>query len=314
MKQLFKKLQPYLYQDGMAGLVYYFELPNHQLLTRILLFIDKKFIGALQFARDWVHFESQVENISLPDVARSIYDYLGLEIHRGDLPAEFSQSGQPALLLGLNHEAVIEPIILISLLNRDDVKLPGMKVFQYLGPNISEYILPLLPKKVANDYCGNTKPTTSNKLDPFYQLYCLEDKSTEEIFRLNQSSVHQAAGHIVDGGALIIFPNGGRPINSPWYQGVGQILTLLPQETIPSLPIFPISLGGVTRKMIYRKIHKAAFNRQEDTPVFLKVYEPIFLPKWTASASPERLLDHLKQETELSPTIEPGRQARQDRG
>jgi hypothetical protein len=299
LKKLLRKLHTHLNQNGMVGFINYFEQSNHQLLTRILLIIDKEFIGALQFAKDWVHFESQIEKKSVPVVAKSIFDYLGLEIPQDELPDEFSQPGQPAILLGLNHEAVVEPIILISLLNRDDIKFPGMKVFQYLGPNISEYILPLLPKKVAIDYSGNTKPSISNKLDPFYQLYCLEDKSIEEIGRLNQSSLHQAAGHLAEGGALIIFPNGGRSINCPWYQGIGQIISRLPPEVITSVPIFPISLSGLTRKMIYRKIHKAAFNQQKVTPICLKIYEPIYMPRWAVSASPKRLLDYLRKEAEM---------------
>ena len=298
MKQFLEDIHPHLSQNGVLGFVNYFDRPDIHWYTRLLLAIDKRFIGLLQFAQDWVNFEAMVEHNSVPEVARNVYDYLALDLRCSELPREFSQTSQPAILLGLNHEAVVEPIIVLSLLDRNDLKFPGMKLFQYLGPNVSELILPLLPGKVATDYSGSLKPTLANKLDPIYRLYCIENKSAEEIFRQNQNSLQQAADHVSAGGAVLIFPNGGRSIDSSWYPGIAQIISRLSPDVIASTPIFPISLTGLARKQVYWKIHQAAFRQQSESSLSVNVYDPIYLPSWATALPPDELLNYLRKETD----------------
>ncbi len=292
------KLHPYLQRDGVAGLVKYLDSPGRSRATRLLLTIDEKFIGAVQFARDFAAFESRIKNEPLPHVAREVYDYLGMDLRLDNLPDVFSQENQPAILMGINHEAIIEPIFLVSLLDRLDIRFLGMKVFQYLGPYIADYIFPVLPKKIATDYRGSSKATISNRLDPVYQLYKMENRTLEEISHLNQQAIENSTEHVANGGALMMYPCGGRPIDSAWYSGLGKILSGLDPKNLASTPIFPIRMTGLSRRFVYRKINRAAFKRQRRDSVYLNILAPIYVPSELSGSRAEILLDYVAGETE----------------
>ncbi len=298
MKQLVKPLRPQLCRHGVGGVVKVIDCQDHHPLTRLLLAADRRYVGLAQFARDWVFLEKQLESRSVPEMAREFFEYLALDLNTNQFPVELSEPDRPLILLGLNHESIIEPIVLVSLLNRNDLKFLGMKVFQYLGPRIAAYILPVLPRKVAVDYCGEKKPAFSDRLDLIYQLYVLENRTVDEIKELNRWSICQAAEHLCGGGALIIFPNGGRPIDRPWYRGIGEILDLLPPEVLSSMPIFPISIVGPSRKQLFQKVRQAVFSRRCSTSIQVNLFDPIYIAPEAASFSPEQILDLLKAKTE----------------
>jgi len=294
MNHPIERLQPKLSQHGIEGLIDTIDGSNHRLLTRLILAADKRFVGLAQFARDWVNIEKQLDSRSVPEMAREYSDYLALELQINQVPAQFSLPGRPAILLGLNHEAYIEPVVLVSLLHRNDMRILGMKIFQYLGPRIAEYILPVLPKKVAVDYHGNKKPTLFNLLEPIYRLYLLENRTVAEIGHLNQLSIQHAADHLSAGGVLITFPGGGQHLHRPWYRGTGEILSLLPPEVLSSTPIYPISTTGLSKKLFLQKARQAAFVKQRPASVQINVYDPIYIPTEIVDYSPEQLVDYLK--------------------
>lgn len=292
------KLHPYLQRDGVAGLVKYLDSPSRSLATRLLLAIDDKFVGAVQFARDFAAFESRIKNEPLPHVAREVYDYLGMDLKLDNLPDVFSQENQSVILMGINHEAIIEPIFLVSLLDRLDIRFLGMKVFQYLGPSVADYIFPVLPKKIATDYRGSSRVTINNRLDPVYQLYTMENRTLKEISQLNQQSIENSTEHVANGGALMMYPCGGRPIDSAWYSGLGKILSGLDPEKLATTPVYPIRMTGLSRRFVYRKINRAAFGRQRKDSVYMNILAPIFVPSELSGSRAEIVLDYVAGETE----------------
>jgi len=294
MNHPIERLQPKLIQCGIEGLIDTIDDPNHRLLTRLILAADKRFIGLTQFARDWVDLEKQLESRSVPEMAREFIDYLALKLQINQFPAQFSRPGRPAILLGLNHEAYLEPVVLVSLLHRNDMRIMGMKVFQYLGPRLAEYILPVLSKKVAVDYYGDKKSALYKLLNPVYRLYLLESRSVEESRHLNRKSIQQAADHLSAGGVLITFPGGGQHIHRPWYRGTGEILSLLPPEILCSTPIYPIVTTGLSKKLFLQKAHQAVSVTKRPASVQVNVYDPIYIPPEIVDYSPEQLLEYLK--------------------
>ncbi len=297
MRQFLKKLHPHLTRDGIAGFVTYFDQLDHQFLTRVLMAIDRKFIGALQFARDWAGFEALIDHTILPHVARIVYDYLGTTLYINRLPAEFSTPGKPAILMGINHEAIIEPILLVSLLDRADIRFLGMKVFQYLGPRVAARILPVLPGKIAMDYQGSSRASISNKLDPVYQLYRMENLSAVEVKILNQQSIDMATQHVASGGILMLYPCGGHSIEKEWYSGLGRILKGLPADILTSTPIFPVMTTGLTRKSVYRSIHNAAFRHKQPHSVQQNILDTIFIPSYLVHGEAREIVSFIQDET-----------------
>jgi hypothetical protein len=298
MRRLLETIHPYLESNGVAGLVEYLDGSKHRMFTKLLLAIDKRFFGVVQFARDWVSIESLLEQELLPHVGRAFDEYLGMDLYVNRLPDEFAKENQPAILMGLNHEAIVEPIFLVSLLERSDIRFLGMMLFQKLGPNVKELIFPVLPSRIATDYHGSLRTKIATSIKPIYQFYRLDERSAAEIKENNQLSIDQAVKHITAGGILELYPTGGRSIDKEWYPGIGRILSLLPSDILASIPIFPVITTGLKRSFVYRTMRKAAFRKRRRHSVYLTILDTIYVPSNLAGADPHKILAYLKEETQ----------------
>ena len=225
------------------------------------------------------------------------FAYLGLSVHSNKVPAVFGKPGEPAILLGINHEAIVEPLIIASLLNRPDVRFVGMKVFQYLGKNISDLIYPVLPKKVAIDYQGGCMQTLKSRLDIVLEMYRMESLTIAQIERLNDTSLKSAAVHVEYGGLLIIFPNGGRSIDRSWYPGVGKLIKRLQQPLTTTIPIYPIRTSGICRNQLGQCVRNAAAGNPKQTLAKAMILDPIHLPPGISIESPQEITDYLRSKT-----------------
>jgi hypothetical protein len=296
MKRPFEQLGSLIVNSGVEGLVTAIDSPNQRLLNRLLIAIDRRFIGFAQLARYFASLEKQVNERSLPNLANDLLEYLAIEVHSNQQFEEFSQSDRPCILMGINHESIVEPVYIISLIDRNDIGFFGMAVTQYLGKRIAEYIFPVMPKKRASDYQRLTKPSISDRLNWAFWLYSLEDRTVEEVEHLNRNSIERAAGHINSGGILMIFPGGGVEINRPWYRGLGEILSLVSTEILREMPIFPIGASGLSRRQLYIKVNQAAFDRRRPCTIQVNVLDPIYIPPRSSGYSAPQLLEYVKEE------------------
>jgi hypothetical protein len=294
MKRLIKNIHPSLQENGVAGLVEYVESPRRGFFTKLLVVIDRYFPGVLPAGRAWVNFESQVGERGPGVMTREFIEYLGLDMQINNLIDALVEPGRPTILMGLNHEAVIEPVIFVALCQRPDFRLIGIKTFQYLGTTVASRVYPVLPRKFGIDYQGNTKANLTNRWDPIYQLYALEGLTVAEIEALNEEALNHAAEYVSNGGALIIFPTGGKSIENGWYAGLGEILGRMSPDTQPMTQIFPITITGLTRGKLFKKSRQALKGKQQPSPFQVQIDEPIRLPTDSAQLSSNELLNHVR--------------------
>jgi len=82
------------------------------------------------------------------------------------------------------------------------------------------------------------------------------------------------------------------------------------------MPIYPILTTGFSRRLFYRKIRQAAFDRPQVDPVQATLYDPIYMPPWTTGSTPEQMLDYLKEEADARqlPANAGGRPAKHKKG
>ena len=297
MKQHLASLRSRIRQSGLQGLIDLIDEPDHGLLTRFLLAVDKKFIGFAQFARYFASLENQVDERTFSDLAEELLDYLALELNYNHTFEELSTPGQPAIIMGLNHESIVEPVFLASLLDRNDIAFFGMAVTQFIGPQVAKFILPVMPRRSAVDYQPDKKRSLSDRLNWVYWVYGLDKRTLEEVEQLNKQSIEGAAAHIDRGGILMIFPGGGVDIRRPWYRGLGEILSLVSPEILHATAVVPVSTTGLSRKTLYKKVHQSSFDRRQPYTVQGTVFDPIYIPPSKAGLTPEQLLDYLKEET-----------------
>ena len=298
MRPIVKRLYPAFSENGVQGLLDYVEGSKLRLLTRLMLEVDARVIGIAQLARDLAAFEQQLNGKNVPEVAEDILDYLAIDLEANEKPAAFLQPECPVILMGINHESIIEPVILTALLERGDLILVGMKVFQYLGKRIAHYVLPVLPRRVAVDYPGEVQRSLSFQLNFTYQLYLMENKTTAEIEAMNKESLCKAAEQLCGGKALTLFPKGGHHGSHRWYQGIGELLSHIAPDLRSTIPIVPIATAGLTRNQVYWQAREAARGKARRQLMSVTQFDPIYLPGETADYDAAQLVTLLQRETE----------------
>lgn len=128
-----------------------------------------------------------------------------------------------------NHPSFAEILTVIASLEpRDDMSLIGMSVFQGVGPNISEHVIPvyMTPRMDSKRY-GSPIIRAGNALRFGPQV------STSEAPGKNFESIGKAIEKVKEGGLVVIFPEGvasGRK-DKKWRSGIGHLVSGIGTET-----------------------------------------------------------------------------------
>lgn len=96
-----------------------------------------------------------------------------------------------------------------------------------LGAVAAENIIPVYPRLLVREREGNYGTERFSRR--YYRRSLL---SAEESHAANGQAIKEATGYVADGGVVNIFPCGSivDSMTHPWRQGVGQIITGLPEE------------------------------------------------------------------------------------
>ncbi len=164
----------------------------------------------------------------------------------------WKRTGQGALFIG-DHRNGLEYFLLLAALGqegRKDIKIIGkpyalsVRLTEALDMHHEGYILPVIPRTLV-----------SNRLNIFnrdigMRLLNAKNLSTQdEAKAMNAIAMKNAASLLVNGYAIGVFPTGGvkSATKSKWYQGVGEMIKLLPEETRESVVIVPFQFGHFTQ-------------------------------------------------------------------
>lgn len=192
---------------------------------------------------------SAVLNLTgIPEIAAKIYSYnqaIGLTgIHQASrdflsgFRIGFVTENEPdpesllgnALLMVSNHDAKLEPVFAASLLPRNDLVFLGGTETERLGDNIASHVLPVKPRRYAS-----TKDSVRYG----------KAMSEEEILQMNEKSLTEASDRLVGGGAIGMFPTGGRnKIDGRWYGGLGKLVARIGYGERTKINFLPIMFTG----------------------------------------------------------------------
>ena len=176
------------------------------------------------------------------DLAK-IFRFLKIKIE-GDSLKDWDVAGKPVLVLGLNHEAIIEPFVLRKLIKRNDVGIVGIKSYGWLAKRIGWKFLPVMPKKYAIDL--PKKQVLKNVLNPIKLAYLLEMMTTSQIEELNNKSIAGAVKIIKGGGMVIIFVRGGNGLLAKKGRGAEIIANTLKDQGV-KFETVEVGFSGLTR-------------------------------------------------------------------
>lgn len=164
----------------------------------------------------------------------------------------WNRPGNGALLIG-DHRNGLEYFFLLAALGqegRKDMKILGkpyaltVRLADALDLQHEGYILPIIPGTLASN-----RPNIFNR-DIWMRVVNANNLSTQsEAKAINAATMKRAASLLAHGSAVGVFPTGGvnSATTSHWYQGVGELLRLLPEEARERVMIVPFQFGHFTQ-------------------------------------------------------------------
>ncbi len=176
----------------------------------------------------------------------------------------------PLLVFG-NHTSMLTPFLLAAALERDDLRILAHRYVTTLVPSMTPYVLPLeATYGVSARSRILTGPAHLLSLSALRQLDLLS--SQEDARRTNRESICAGIRHVISGGALAIFPDGGRP-GGPWYPGLGRLFLEL-QVARKGLLLVPTREENCTNRRVYQAL-RGRRRARSTRPVRLLIGEPI---------------------------------------
>ncbi len=214
--------------------------------------------------------EGALSRESLPDAAVSLLSRLP---DRWEIPmiesARAPLRRSPLLVFG-NHPSMLTPFLLAAALERDDLRILAHRYVTTLVPSMSSYVLPLEPTHlVSARRRGLASPAHALSLSALRQLDNLVDE--EEARRVNRAALDEGVRHVLAGGALAIFPNGGRE-NGRWYPGLGRLVDSLRAS---DALLIPVREAGSSNRRVYRLLRRRRHRAPLREPIRFYVGEPI---------------------------------------
>ncbi len=214
--------------------------------------------------------EDALSRESLPNAAASLLSRLP---DRWEIPIVESTRAplqrSPLVVFG-NHPSMLTPFLLAAALERDDLRILAHRYVTTLVPSMGPYVLPLEPTHlVSARRRGLAGPAHTLSLSALRQLDVVVDE--EEARRVNRAALNEGVRHVLAGGALAIFPNGGRE-NGRWYPGLGRLVDALRGS---DALLVPVREAGSSNRRVYRLLRKRHGGAPLREPIRFYVGQPI---------------------------------------
>ncbi|MDQ3239478.1 MAG: 1-acyl-sn-glycerol-3-phosphate acyltransferase [bacterium] len=120
-----------------------------------------------------------------------------------------------------NHPTGLDPFVIASCLNRDDVYIVADVYQKNKGANIGEHIIPIYYSRTQN----NLKNRSMLNSIGFYIMRIFTGYENDiSVKEKNVQAIETAAKKLIEGHIVIIFPDGGSNNPELWYNGIGEII------------------------------------------------------------------------------------------
>jgi len=302
MFHLFRHLYNLLSERGAKGVSQKIaSLRKEKIFFRLLFFLDRKLLGFARFVDLFVKTEEKIPSVGIAQSSAWLLDRYGIDYSSAKgCFAHLKKPKKGVIFLGINHNSSFEPLILFALAERDDLYMISIKTYQLFGKNWAKHILPVMPKRYANDHQRRYRKTFFNffKLwETFCKLHLLSDLSCQEAKRMNQASFKKAVSLLANGHGVVIFPAGGGKNSSPWRNGIGELILQLKKKRKEGsdVVIVPVIFNGLSKFKVIRAVRRRCLGRPEKVKVEIRTGREISLNELKGTDRPEEIKDLLYQ-------------------
>lgn len=295
------KLHSFLKKNGIKGISDRLDAGKDHFFLKILFLLEHKYLGLRSLLNFWLDLDKFIPEKGLSFASRLFVSKLGLKVKKNCSPEILNKSGKPVIFIGINHEAYLEPFLVFSILERNDIKVIAMKPYQILGQNFSKHILPVMIKKYARDNM-RLKHRLENKIDLLKAFYRAENLTKKEIESLNRRSFNLSVKFLQQGGALVIFPAGGYGLERSWGNGIGEIIKRLGKNKrkTSGTVLTPVIFKGLTAKLVRQQIRTSFTKKAKRViPVDIIFLKPFslkqFMRKQKYPSDPRQITQRLRK-------------------
>lgn len=239
-------------------------------LYRILAYIDEKCLGIMYALGLLVRYDHEIGTTGLSVASQQLLDKFNIRFQT-DPNFNKPEKPGPLFIVGINHDAFIEHVIIWAALGRDDLTALGGKIYTELGTNIAPHILPILPRRDAID--GSMANAKYNPFDFLHNYYFSQKLTLNEIQQMNADSIAKTTQILQSGHVLFLYPTGGGRPDAPWKKGVGEVLIRLQKEQINNVRILPVYVDCESRKKMGKHLRRTITRKPgtiDTTVYFLK--------------------------------------------
>lgn len=227
--------------------------------------IVQRLTGIPQFAKEVEKAENRIGEIGLGPAMREVAGKFGLEVIVDEQPEWAKQTGQSTLVYG-NHDTRNEPLILASILDRDDALAVGGAQFKKIGPNVGTHFLPVYSRKYARGQRDDLNLVTK-------MLYGKDVGVKEDDAQQITAESLKKAGELLARGWLVnMYPTDAEAIESKWRAGLGRIIANLPDDTDTSkILLVPMHVGHLDTKQFLLNARNVCAKGAKPRPLTVKV-------------------------------------------
>jgi 1-acyl-sn-glycerol-3-phosphate acyltransferase len=188
-------------------------------------------------------YDSRITEFGFSKSTRNFLDDLAIKVKLMD-QRKFEGS---CLIFG-NHPTGLDPFIIASCLNRDDIYIVADVYQKNKGQHIGEHIIPI--------YYSRTQKNLRNRgiLNSigFYVMRIFTGYyDPETVKEKNITAIETAAKMLTEGHVVIIFPDGGSNNPELWYNGIGEIIKKADPESI-NLNLYATHISGISTTGLIR--------------------------------------------------------------
>jgi 1-acyl-sn-glycerol-3-phosphate acyltransferase len=258
-----------MYKDkGALGVLEW--IYDKKRFTFVKLFLKTVFIifpydSILKITAKYNH---NIQKIGLSQSSRQYIQDLSINISKTNMPV--IKGG--CLIFG-NHPTGLDPYILSSIIERDDVYIVADIYQQRKGNNIGKHIVPIVYARTQKNLDNRE---FLNKIG-FYimrQFTGYVDKNLVKI--QNEQTVKTAGKLIQEGHVVIIFPDGGSNNPEFWYNGIGEVIKTASVKGNP-VQLLAANISGISSFKLWRHF---LFNRKtylQKYPINVKLSQNLSL-------------------------------------
>jgi 1-acyl-sn-glycerol-3-phosphate acyltransferase len=278
LKQLYK-------QKGTLGVLEWLYDKNRFLPIKILLKTCFLIFPFEYILRTTANYD---QNIRTKGFAKATKHYLqDLNINIQTITPNTTNT---PILIFANHPTGLDPYLIVSALDRNDVYVVADIYQKNKGHNIGNHVIPIIytqsRKNIANRGILNAIGFIVMRIFTGYEA---EDKVKQH----NRKAIEKAAQLLTEGNVVIIFPDGGSNNTAYWYTGIGEIIKYLSNKNI-EVKLLAAQINNISTLKL---IHHFLFNQKKTlatNPVQITLSAPFNLDSLNIDKDTHDITDQLR--------------------